>query len=244
MLEKETLYYLERQYNPAWWYDIRKTLINKLLQRDTILNNKETEILDIGSGYGFNIPVIGNYGEVDVIEPNRYANSMLLRAGVRNIFNFDDFPERYPKKLYHLVTMFDVLEHIRDDRFALTIVKNCLLRERGRILIMVPSYKFLWSVHDKDMGHYRRYTKKEITNLLKLAGFKSIKVYYYISLLFPVAIINIFLMAVFKKNTTLKEPPVLLNKFLKLICSIETLFFPWLHLPWGLSMLIRAEKGP
>ena len=54
----------------------------------------------------------------------------------------------------------DVLEHIRDDYSALKEWKK-VLNPNGIILISVPAFQHLWSHHDKFLGHYRRYNKKD-----------------------------------------------------------------------------------
>ena len=61
--------------------------------------------------------------------------------------------------LFDTIILTHVLEHIENDRKALTHLHS-LLQPRGRILIEVPAMPSLFSVHDKMLGHYRRYNKK------------------------------------------------------------------------------------
>jgi len=53
--------------------------------------------------------------------------------------------------------MFDVIEHVEDDRGFVASLRP-YLRERGRLYITTPAYPRLWSATDVRSGHFRRYT--------------------------------------------------------------------------------------
>jgi len=64
----------------------------------------------------------------------------------------------------------NVLEHIEDDG---TVLKNFydILPEGGRLILLVPSHKALYSSLDRALDHLRRYEKKELADLLEKTGF-------------------------------------------------------------------------
>jgi hypothetical protein len=68
------------------------------------------------------------------------------------------------------VGLFDVVEHIEDDHGFLEMIRN-YLSPQGRVYITVPAYPALWSHEDIDAGHYRRYRKPDLRELLQKAGF-------------------------------------------------------------------------
>ena len=68
------------------------------------------------------------------------------------------------------VTMLDVLEHIEKDVDQVKKVHAALQKE-GEFVIVVPAHPFLYGVRDIQMGHYRRYTKKALSELLTSNGF-------------------------------------------------------------------------
>jgi len=70
---------------------------------------------------------------------------------------------------YPSIVMWDVLEHIDDDRRALARVA-ALLRPGGHVLIAVPSHPVEWRWDDEFYGHYRRYTVANLTAKLVEAG--------------------------------------------------------------------------
>lgn len=65
----------------------------------------------------------------------------------------------------------NVLEHIENDQEELMTVQNTL-NSRGRVCIFVPAMPLLYSQFDKNIGHFRRYRKKELTEKCRNAGFK------------------------------------------------------------------------
>lgn len=59
----------------------------------------------------------------------------------------------------------DVLEHIEEDGGELAAVAE-LLDEGGKVIIVSPAYDFLYSPFDKKIGHFRRYNKKSINEIV------------------------------------------------------------------------------
>lgn len=60
------------------------------------------------------------------------------------------------------IFMMDVLEHVEDDKafFNLTCRK---LKSGGIIIVTVPAFQSLFSVHDEFLKHYRRYDYETLT---------------------------------------------------------------------------------
>ncbi len=65
----------------------------------------------------------------------------------------------------------NVLEHVGDDD---SILRNFyqLLPMGGRLIVMVPAQKVLYNCLDRELGHFRRYGRGELTKKLQLNGFK------------------------------------------------------------------------
>ena len=84
------------------------------------------------------------------------------------------------------IGMFDVLEHIQDDIQCCSDLHNIITKD-GLLFLTVPAYMSLWSEEDSLAGHFRRYTKKELTSKLISAGFRIEYASYFFSIL-PIAI--------------------------------------------------------
>ena len=91
-------------------------------------------------------------------------------------FNCHESLESLSQK-YDYIYSANVLEHIDDD--ATTLKKlNASLKTNGIIAIYVPALMMLYSNLDKDVGHYRRYEKKELIQKLQNANFKIIECHF------------------------------------------------------------------
>lgn len=65
----------------------------------------------------------------------------------------------------------EVLEHIEDDRSALADWRS-LLKPDGLLLLSVPAHQRKWTESDVWAGHYRRYEKAGLLQLLGETGFE------------------------------------------------------------------------
>ncbi|MGE0784307.1 MAG: class I SAM-dependent methyltransferase [Sandaracinaceae bacterium] len=75
-----------------------------------------------------------------------------------------------PKGHFDLVTAFDVLEHVEDDREMLRFVREHLAPD-GQLFVSVPAWPQLFGEHDKFLHHVRRYQPREAEARLEEAGF-------------------------------------------------------------------------
>ena len=67
----------------------------------------------------------------------------------------------------------DVIEHIKDDKkFLIDLHDKCSSNTYG--IIAAPAYQVLWSSEDEIDGHFRRYTKNELLEILNVCGFESV----------------------------------------------------------------------
>lgn len=66
---------------------------------------------------------------------------------------------------FDLVVCMNVLEHIEDDRAALEHMLR-LLKPGGTLFLLVPSHHILYSSFDVAAGHFRRYNKRGMLELL------------------------------------------------------------------------------
>jgi len=90
----------------------------------------------------------------------------------------DFFGLRYAQVGFDSVVYINVLEHLQDDRAELANALEAL-QPKGRVLLFVPALSWLYSELDKQIGHFRRYTKKELTCLVSNVGFTLIKARYF-----------------------------------------------------------------
>lgn len=90
---------------------------------------------------------------------------------------FEEYTTIY-KNYFDSVCYVNVLEHIKDDSQALAHAYKAL-KTNGYILIFVPALSFLFSDFDKKVGHYKRYQKKDLVQIVTQVGFSLHKVKYF-----------------------------------------------------------------
>lgn len=73
--------------------------------------------------------------------------------------------------LFDTIVCINVLEHIEDDIKALVNMKK-MMERNGKIIICVPAVSKLYCYMDRNVGHYRRYTKGELHRKAEEAGLK------------------------------------------------------------------------
>ena len=130
-------------------------------------------VLEIGSGIGNITKFLLDRDLVIAtdVEP-RYLTFLKNTFGQYKKFMIENFDisgsdtERY--RQYHIdsVICFNVLEHIEKDEKALENIFN-LLEPKGRLLLFVPSHRWLYGSLDQHLGHHRRYAKKELKKKLE-----------------------------------------------------------------------------
>jgi ubiquinone/menaquinone biosynthesis C-methylase UbiE len=75
------------------------------------------------------------------------------------------------------VACLNVLEHIEDDRDALTGMAS-VLPPGGVIVLIVPAFESLYGPIDRNLGHHRRYTRKSIAKLAQDCNLEVRKLHY------------------------------------------------------------------
>lgn len=87
------------------------------------------------------------------------------------LLQFDACHCPLPDECVDVVTMLNVLEHIQDDRRAISEVFR-ILKPGGCAYIEVPVHPMLYGLYDRYLLHHRRYRFREIRKMLMDAGFE------------------------------------------------------------------------
>lgn len=83
--------------------------------------------------------------------------------------NFEVFEDLDGLDGHNLIYTVNVLEHIENDAKALAnLARN--LNPRGLLIIYVPAHRFLFTSLDSKVGHYRRYSRKNLVQKVSEAG--------------------------------------------------------------------------
>ena len=169
----------------SFWFQHRNNAISTIIHR---FPPKEY-ILDVGGGNGFvTFGLMRSGFRAILLEPGRQAVINAKRRGINDILHTTFQDAAFCKSSVDSIGLFDVLEHIADDQAFLGSLYNSM-KNGARLYITVPAHKFLWSWTDIRAGHFRRYSIRSLTKVLKESCFKI----RYVSCFFSCLALPIFI---------------------------------------------------
>ena len=145
----------------------------------------KADVLDVGCGTGhMSLELLQqgyNVTSVDLsIELTNFTKYVVKKHGydanvkcldINNLISLET-------KDFDAVICLDVIEHISDDEFALRNIIS-VMKSKGLLVCSVPALELLYGIRDKEMGHFRRYSKKDLIKKMESAGFVVEKCRYW-----------------------------------------------------------------
>jgi SAM-dependent methyltransferase len=139
------------------------------------------DVLEIGPGEGaFGTRLARRYAYVG-LEPDHESASIARRrlAGVNSGKLIEGDLSALPAEAtFDLLCAFEVIEHIEDDAAALSQWRE-RIRPGGWLVLSTPAHPDRFAVGDRLAGHYRRYTRGGLAELLRAAEFEEEVVWSY-----------------------------------------------------------------
>lgn len=193
------------------------------------------KILEAGAGTGNFSVLLDKAGNLTAVD---YQKNYIKKLKDRKInAGFGDLEKGkffFKSKKFDTIVNLNVLEHIKDDQKTLKNFYN-LLEPGGRVVLLTPAHQFAYSDIDKNLGHYRRYTKEDLTKKFKKAGFEILEVKY----LNILGLIGWFTAGKILNKKQLETSQISIFNYLsKPLLFIEKI----ISLPFGLSVFIVARK--
>ena len=132
-----------------------------------------------------------------------------------------------------LVLCQNVLEHIEDDHAAAASMARSLA-PGGRLAVLVPAHPRLYGSLDSAYGHYRRYTRERLRDVVEAADLELLELYSF----------NLLGVAgwLAKRRSTSERLGT------RSLAAYERLLTVWrpierrVSFPWGLSLIAIAER--
>lgn len=205
-------------------------------------------ILEVGSGIGtYSEKVIKDFPESNIVLSDidqeyvdnlsaKYRNKNSIEVAKLDLNNKTDFENlsRLDKKINSIYAL-NVLEHVKNDILALNSLYD-LLEPGGRVVVLVPAHKFLYNCIDKGVGHYRRYTKREVERKIRKTKFKMEKFFYFNSL----SILGWYVNGNILKKSIVSEGAIgFFNKFVPYLKFFEKYI---LRKKLGISLIFILKK--
>jgi len=172
-----------------FWFQARNQLIVSALRRHA---PRMQQFLEIGCGTGFVLrgiraafPEAGFTGSEVFIEGLRHAAPRL--PGVRLVQM--DARQIPATAAFDAIGAFDVVEHIEDDVRVFAEIHRAL-KPGGCMVLTVPQHAWLWSAQDDYAHHVRRYTRRDLVEKVRAAGFEVAQVSSFVTLLLPLMMLS------------------------------------------------------
>lgn len=230
-----------------WWYRGRRRVVEAELSR--LPMPSQARILDAGCGSGRMLQELVRYGQVSGIEldPRAAAMAQARGHGEVRVGSLEQLP--WEDQSFELITCLDVLEHMPDDTRTLSELRR-VSAVGGWLLLTVPAYQALWSLHDEANHHFRRYSRRMIRQTVAASGWQLHRMTSFnMLLLAPAAVVRLAQRGRQPDNSyrsELERGPAWLNTLLEWPLRIEA---RWITrggtLPAGLSLLaLLRNPGP
>lgn len=172
-----------------WYFKAKYEIVVNLLKAYGLKKEEHPKIIDFGCGCGLMLKTLSFYGDIEGIDFSEEALKFCKKNFNGRLYNYD-LEKMNLSSQYNYGIALDVLEHVPDDSLAIRNIQNSLT-ENAICIFTVPAFRHLWSQHDENCMHMRRYNKKELVECISKEGFEILYCSYYnFWLYFPVLLIR------------------------------------------------------
>lgn len=180
----------DKNAQSSFWVNSRNRLFKSLVEKNLKPTGKAA-FFEIGCGTGVFIRQLAESERLEITGSEVYLKGLVYAK--KNLPQVDfvqfDVTQGTIGIEFDMICAFDVIEHIDDDKSALSNIHR-MLKPNGVVLLSVPQYMFLWSPLDELVKHKRRYSKRELLAKLEESGFEIGYTTSFVSVLFPLMLLS------------------------------------------------------
>jgi SAM-dependent methyltransferase len=232
--------YRELYFRHWWWRARTEFIFDALKQMQP--EQGWSDILDVGSGDALFFERLSRFGSVEGVEPD--ARLVDPNNPYFHQIHVCPFDSRFqPGKLYSLILMLDVLEHLENPVEALKHALS-LLQPEGVFVATLPAFRVLWTHHDVINQHVDRYTKSGFSRIAQQAGLEILDMRYFYHWTF-IAKLGVRAYEQVMKVTPAPAaiPPAFLNQSLYWLSRLEQSTITRFPVPFGSSLMVVARTA-
>jgi len=229
-----------------WWFVGKRAMVRSLLSRANCARDDSdtSRVLDLGCGVGSLLPHLANYGSVVGTDASLVCLKMCRDKNDALLVQCEADKLPFSDRAFSLVMILDVLEHLEHDTEVLRHVRE-ICRDDATLLVSVPAHHFLWTEHDKELGHYRRYSLRDVKDRFNAAGFELTRSSFGFSWLLP-SMIALILWSRLSGNkrpirTDFLDTPRWLNRWLTAMLRAEASLMSHFRLPFGTTLFAVGQ---
>ena len=232
-----------------WWFVGNRELVSGLVGGacGKIAGAGRLRILDVGCGTGAMLSRLGTYGRAFGADRSVEALGFCRQRGAELLCQCNATQLPFPDGTFQIVVASHILEHVAEDDSVLEELDR-VLAPGGRMIATIPAHRFLWSAHDVALSHKRRYSRREVADKIRKAGFVVERVTYTNFFIFPIVVAlrlfkKVFRPAAADPKTDLVPMPALLNRALVGLYRCEAWILARINVGFGVNLACIARKG-
>ncbi|MEI7435382.1 MAG: class I SAM-dependent methyltransferase [bacterium] len=232
-----------------WFYSGKRDIVRYWINRFIQLTPDDL-LIDAGMGSGTWAVEMASRCRILAIDDH---DESLAIAGPRveaaggQVLKSDLHTVHLPSASATVVTLMDVIEHVKDDAGALREMIR-LTRPGGIIVVTVPALPWMWSDWDEAVHHHRRYTKSTLLQTVRQPGVRVLRCAYYNTILLPpIALVRWCRRLRPAREELARSEDYIPSVFINRVCY-ELLVRPaccrFCPAPVGLSLLAVLSRAP
>ncbi len=234
----------EHETSHFWYRGLHALALAEMRRALATCTATKPRVLDAGCGTGGVLTALTAMGcEAVGIDASSIALDHARLRGAKNLVRAS--VDRIPlaDESVDAVISLDVLYHraVENDASALSEMAR-VVKPGGSVLLNLPAHPFLASAHDKTIHGARRYTKRRIREMAKIARLEVTRLGYWNSTLFPVLAAWRLLNRNSPASSDVSSPPPVVNSLLATLLRVEAFLFPHVPLPPGLSLFAVLKR--
>jgi SAM-dependent methyltransferase len=169
-----------------WWFRGRRRILRRLLA-EIAPPGAGRRIVDVGCGTGANIASLTDAYDCHGIDPSAEGICLAQARFPAVQFTCGFAPDAFgqAERAADVMLAMDVMEHVADD-FLFASSQLAVLEPGRHLLVTVPADETLWSPHDVNFGHYRRYSRERLERVWRGLPVTPLLVSHYMARLLPV----------------------------------------------------------
>lgn len=248
-----TLFAIEDEH---FWFQARNKVISTVVSQITINFPSGYRVLEVGCGTGNTLRILGK-----ICDRGTVVGMDLFAAGLHyarqrtscTLIQGNIHTPPYSQQ-FDMICMFDVLEHLPNDKQVLRNLHELLVKD-GFLLLTVPAHSSLWSYADEVAHHCRRYQLPTLNSRLTDTGYHVEYLTQYMATIFPFVWLGRKIAPLFSRsqmNISNRNPDLFsnelriipfVNKLLAFLLRQEThIIARRYQIPFGTSLLAIAHK--
>ena len=229
-MDKREIKSFQEFFKEKKYLSVKNFLYNYLLRKRAIkkcLKNERPEfMLEVGSGIS---PLVTATGNIVYLDISFEAISILKQnqsSGYGIVADVIHLP--FKANTYSHVICSEVLEHLPNDRQAISEIFRTLKKPQGRLIVTVPHRKRYYGYDDSYVMHYRRYELSEIKDRLQAAGFQPVRIQKILGPLEKITMLAlVFLFSIMNRDKSL---PMTSEKAIRpKLMDLSVFVFKWIN---------------